>query len=175
MSPRSGPLVILGIGNILLSDDAAGVHAVQLLESDPTLPQGTIVVDGGTGGLSLLPIISDAGALILVDAIDVGAQPGHIQVLAGADLHADPARLSVHEVGTSDLLAAARLTGVLPTRTVLVGIQPGSLDTSLELSPAVAAAMGLLVATVRHWCETLLAADADTEPHLPTPLGVAGS
>ena len=156
-----GPLVVLGIGNTLLRDDGAGVHAVLLLADDPSLPAGTSVVDGGTGGLSLLPIISDASALIVVDAVEVGAEPGHIRVLTGPDLNGDPARMSVHEVGTSDLLAAARLTGVLPTRTVLVGVQPACLEPGLDLSPPVAAALPALVETVRDWCGRLKEDTAD--------------
>ena len=153
------PLLVLGIGNILLSDDGVGVHATDLLADAPSLlPAGTTVLDGGTGGLSLLPAIADAGALVIVDAIDVGAAPGHIQVLTGTELHAEPAKLSVHEVGTADLLAAARLTGVLPTATALIGIQPASLSPGVDLSPPVAAALPELVATVRRWCAALTTA-----------------
>lgn len=151
----SGPLVVLGLGNILLSDDAAGVHAVRLLEGHPSLPEHTAVVDGGTSGLSLLPLVSGARALVLVDAIEVGAAPGHLEVLTGAGLHAAPAKLSVHEVGTSDLLAAARLIGVLPDHTALVGIQPASLAPGLALSPPVAEALPRMVEKVLVWCRQL--------------------
>jgi hydrogenase maturation protease len=162
------PLVVLGIGNTLLGDDGVGVHATDLLAADPSLlPAGTTVLDGGTGGLSLLPAIADAGALVIVDAIDVDAAPGHIRVLTGIDLHAEPGKLSVHEVGTADLLAAARLTGVLPESTALIGIQPATLSPSITLSPPVAAALPELLDTVRRWCAALTA----TVPTTAIPTG----
>jgi hydrogenase maturation protease len=151
-----GSVVVLGIGNVLLGDDAVGVHVIRVLEAiRDELPRQTVIVDGGTAGLSLLPIIEEASELVLVDAVDDGSVPGHVQVLAGRALYADPARLSVHEVGTADLIAAARLTGVLPVRTVLVGVQPGPIAPGLELSPAVAAAVPPAVALVRQWCHSL--------------------
>jgi hydrogenase maturation protease len=150
--------IVLGIGNILLTDDGVGVHAVRALAEDAGLPPGTEVVDGGTGGLSLLPIVRDATALVLVDAVDVGAPPGSVHVLTGADLYAGLVRLSVHQVGAADLLAAARLTGGLPADVVLVGVQPASLAPDVRLSAPVAAALPAVLAAVREWCHRLCGA-----------------
>ena len=86
------------------------------------------------------------------DAVDVGAVPGSVHVLTGSDLYANLVRLSVHQVGTSDLLAAARLAGMLPERVVLVGVQPATIAAGLELSPAVAAALPAALDLVRDWC-----------------------
>jgi hydrogenase maturation protease len=149
------PLVVLGIGNSILSDDGVGVHAVTLLRDDPRLPAGTELVDGGTNGLALLPTIARAEALILVDAVDVGAPAGSVHVLRGADLYADLLHLSVHQVGAADLLAAATLTGALPRHVVLVGVQPASLAPGTRLSAAVAAALPEAIGTVRQWCHRL--------------------
>lgn len=175
-----GPLVVLGIGNVLLSDDGVGVHVVRALAGgdagagDPVpagppaggdgltdrdraadgagLPPGTEIVDGGTGGLALLPVVREAGRLVLVDAVDVGADPGSVHVLTGDDLYSRLVRLSVHQVGASDLLAAARLTGALPERVVLVGVQPASLEPEVGLSPPVLAALPAAIDAVRAWC-----------------------
>jgi hydrogenase maturation protease len=147
----SGSVVVLGIGNVLLGDDAVGVHVIRALEAIRSdLPKRAVLVDGGTAGLSLLPVIEEANELILVDAVDDGSLPGHVQVLTGRALYADPARLSVHEVGTADLISAARLTGVLPSNAALVGVQPGPIAPGLELSPAVAAAVPKAVALVQR-------------------------
>lgn len=156
-SAAPDPVVVLGIGNILLTDDGVGVHVVRALlaEDDPGLPPGTELVEGGTGGLSLLPTVRDAGALVLVDAVDLNAEPGSVHVLTGDDLYSRLVRLSVHQVGASDLLAAARLIGGLPERVVLVGVQTASLATDLRLSPAVAAALPTAVDAVRRCCREL--------------------
>lgn len=151
--PGSGSLIVLGIGNVLLGDDAIGINVIRELEAiRDQLPEDTTLVDGGTAGLSLLPVLGECEALIIVDAVDLGADPGHLTVLTGSALSAQPARLSVHDVGTSDLIAAARLTGVLPDRAALVGVQPGPIFPSLELSAPVAAALPRAVDLVRQWC-----------------------
>lgn len=163
--PQSGPatpqrpLVVLGIGNMLLGDDGVGVHVLRALlaEQDAGLPPDTDLVDGGTGGLSLLQIVRDTSALVLVDAVDVGAEPGSVHVLTGDDLYAGLVRLSVHQLGASDLLSAARLIGGLPAQVVLVGVQPASLEPDVRLSPAVQAALPAAVDAVRHWCHRLVA------------------
>lgn len=147
-----GSVVVLGIGNVLLGDDAVGVHVIRALEAiRGDLPGRVVLVDGGTAGLSLLSVVEEASELILVDAVDDGSTPGHVQVLTGRALYADPARLSVHEVGTADLISAARLTGVLPANAALVGVQPGPIAPGLELSPAVAEAVPQAVALVRQF------------------------
>ncbi len=81
MSASGGPLLVLGIGNVLLRDDGVGVQVVRELEGrvergELELPPDTELLDGGTLGLDLLPRISDARALLLVDAIDLRASPG---------------------------------------------------------------------------------------------------
>jgi hydrogenase maturation protease len=154
------PVLVVGIGNAVFGDDGLGVHAVEALRHDanpgrPALPAGVDLLDGGTAGLGLLPAIGHARALVIIDAVDVGATPGSVHVLTGADLSANQVRLSVHQLGASDLLAAARLTGTLPDRVVLVGAQPATADTGVDLSPAMAAALPRVLALVRDWCHRL--------------------
>lgn len=150
-----GALLILGIGNTLSGDDGLGVHAIQALRRPEILaglPPDVELLDGGTAGLALLPAISDARALVIIDAVDVSAEPGSVHVLTGADLYASLVRLSVHQAGAADLLAAARLTGTLPKLVVIAGIQPATIAAGVELSPAVAAALPALLKVVRDWC-----------------------
>src|SRR5690242_509820 len=71
----NGVTVVIGLGNPLMGDDGLGIAVAQRL-SGWELPEDVQVVDGGTWGLNLLPVIEDAGRVILVDAIDVGAAPG---------------------------------------------------------------------------------------------------
>src|SRR5512142_2966121 len=152
-----GAPLVLGVGNSILGDDGVGVHVVRALDGCGALPEGTEVVDGGTGGLSLLPLLVDATSLVLVDAVDVGAAPGTVHVLYGEDLYGGLVRLSVHQVGAADLVAAARLTGQLPDGVVLVGVQPECLSPGARLSPAVTAAVPKAVRAVVTWCHRLTA------------------
>jgi len=142
-------LLVLGLGNPLCGDDGLGVAAVAELARRYQPPAGAVVLDGGTLGLSLLPFLEDAEDAILVDAVRGDGPPGALVRLAGADVRpAVEARLSVHQVGVSDLIGAADLLGRLPRRLVLVGLVPATLDLGLGLSPAVAAALPALVAAV---------------------------
>ena len=113
------------------------------------LPAGVQVLDGGTLGLSLLPLLEEADAAILVDAIRGEGPPGALVRIEGEDVApAVAARLSVHQVGVADLLDSARLLGRYPPRLVLVGIVPADLGLGFALSPAVAAGLPRLVAAV---------------------------
>jgi hydrogenase maturation protease len=142
MSGTSSPgrpvgLLILGLGNVLCGDDGLGAAAVRKLREQYDFPEGVMVLDGGTLGLSLLPYIEDAERVILVDAIRAEGPAGSFVRLSGDDVGPAVAnRLSVHQVGVVDLLDAARWTGHLPDELVLLGLVPQSLELSFSLSPA---------------------------------------
>ena len=149
MSTARGPIIVLGIGNVLLRDDGVGVHLVREIErlaagADRVLPRDTTLVDGGTLGVDLLPHIAGARALLLLDAALVGGAPGDVAVLRGRALRA-PARLGVargiRPGGVDDLLAAARLADLLPAAVSLVGVEPGEIAAGLDLTTAVRAAL----------------------------------
>jgi hydrogenase maturation protease len=150
VSSPDGPVLVLGIGNILLGDEGVGVRAVEMLAASAghgtPMSHEVRIVDGGTLGLDLLPLVEEARALILVDAVDAGAEPGTVVVLRGPELIARlSGGVSVHQVGVGDLVAVARLRGTLPEPTTLVGVQPARVDVGIELSPPVAAALPKLV------------------------------
>jgi hydrogenase maturation protease len=140
------PLVI-GIGNILLRDDGVGVRVVEELQRRLTdglldLPPGTVLMDGGTLGIDLLPLIATTSTLILVDAVSLGPGPGSVTVIRGDSIEGTLAgNVSPHQVGVADLVAAARLLGVMPASVSLVGIRPAEIDIGLALTPAVEAAV----------------------------------
>ncbi|PKU23111.1 HyaD/HybD family hydrogenase maturation endopeptidase [Telmatospirillum siberiense] len=135
-------VVILGIGNILMSDEGIGVHAVEALQQRFLLPDNVEVVDGGTTGMELLPDLQGAHDLIVIDAVRVGAAPGSVVRLEGEEVPAFfKTKLSPHQVGLCDVLAALRFSGGAPERVVLIGVQPVSLEMAMELSPDVAAKM----------------------------------
>lgn len=135
-------ILVLGIGNILLSDEGVGVHAAAALQRRYRLPDCVEVVDGGTAGMELCGYIAGADCLIVIDAVRVGQPPASIVTLADDEVRAFfKTKLSPHQVGLSDLLATLKITGESPSRVVLVGVQPKSLDMGMELTPEVAARM----------------------------------
>ena len=144
-----GKTLILGIGNLLLSDDGVGVHFVQRLEETRKLPADVQVVDGGTAGLDLLYYLQDISKLIVVDAMQTGGPPGSFRRLTGDQVPAYMAlKMSPHEIALPDMLAAARLRGLYPPEVIIWGVQPGSLELGVELSPEVAARLDELVEKV---------------------------
>ena len=139
-------ILVLGIGNALMNDDALGVTAIEELQARYTFPAGVSVVDGGTLGLDLLPLLEGVRKLLIIDAIDMGAAPGALFRLSGTEVpHAFASKLSVHQMGVQDLLAVAELQGHVPEELVVWGVQPGSIEMEMRLSPAVAAAMASLL------------------------------
>lgn len=150
----AGPLVVIGVGNILLRDDAVGVRVVDqlrlLAEHDPSaLPTGTRLVDGGTLGLDLLRTVRDASGLVLVDAMALGERDGSVTVRWGDAVVAigGHGRRDTNSIG--ELLAIARLMGWLPEPVALVGVEAAEIDFGVELSAPVAAAVPAAMAAVR--------------------------
>jgi hydrogenase maturation protease len=154
MSDRRGPILVLGIGNVLLGDEGVGVHLVRALEAavargEVRLPPATEPVDAGTLGLRLLAPIAEARTVLIVDAADLGLAPGSARVIRGAALGRPPAPgLATHRAGVADLLTAARLDGSLPNVVSLVAIQPGEVEVGLDLTDAVRSALPAALATI---------------------------
>lgn len=148
MSDRTS-LLVLGLGNVLLADDGVGSAAVTELCDRYEASGGALVLDGGTLGLSLLPYLDRADLVILVDAIRADAAPGSFVRLEGDDVApAVATRLSPHQIGVADLLDGARWCNRYPTRVILLGLVPESIELAVGLTPRVARALPGLVARV---------------------------
>lgn len=135
--------LVLGIGNILLGDDGIGVHVVRALGHAGDVTHPVALRDGGTIGLELLSDIEEYGSFIAVDAMELGEEPGTVRVFQGADMDRQLCgkKRTAHEVALSDLMSAARLTGIEPGRRALIAIQPAMIEWGLAPTPAVAAAV----------------------------------
>jgi hydrogenase maturation protease len=129
--------VILGVGNLLLSDEGVGVHvANKLMEMD--LPAGVEVIEGGTDGFRLMNVVTEADRLIVVDAVKGGSPPGSIYRFDIKDAPSSPDafKTSVHQIGILEVVHLSELIGQTPETTV-IGVEPGSLEMGMELSPEV--------------------------------------
>jgi hydrogenase maturation protease len=141
--------LVLGIGNTLLSDEGAGVHAARRLEARAPAGQHVRYLDGGTLSFALAGPIGEASRLIVIDAAELQRPPGSVQTFLQDDMDAflgAHRKRSVHEVGLLDLLQIARLTGSLPPRRVLIGIQPASVDWGECPTPSVETGIGVACA-----------------------------
>jgi hydrogenase maturation protease len=138
----------VGVGNLIHTDDGLGIHAVQRLQTDPRVPEGVTLIDGGTFGIELLVYLQDCSKLILLDAADLGQVPGTLVRLTGEELYGLPCGASVHQLGVADLLAALQLVSDAPPEILLLGAQPESTDWGAELSAPVAAALDKIVEAV---------------------------
>jgi hydrogenase maturation protease len=135
--------LILGIGNTLLCDEGAGIHALNLFETSyPGIPNLTFI-DGGTLSFTLAAYIEDCDHLIVFDAAELKSPAGTVKTMAGKDMDKflGAARRSPHEVGLLDLFDIARLTGFLPVNRALVGIQPDKIDWAMSPTEAVGNAL----------------------------------
>lgn len=142
-------IVVLGIGNLLLSDEGVGVRAVEELARCYDLPPAVQVIDGGCSGMEMLDDLARADHLVIVDAVLAGEPPASIVTLHEDEVPAFfTAKLSPHQIGLCDVLAVLKLTDESPGSLTLIGVQPMSLDLSMELSPQVAAILPHVVARV---------------------------
>jgi hydrogenase maturation protease len=139
-------VLVLGIGNLVMSDDGVGVKVVQQLQRGYRFAENVEILDGGTLGLDLLPKLEGVDHLIVVDAVETGQKPGTCIRLTGEELPiALETKLSPHQMGLKDLLSVARLLGHSPGEMVLIGVQPGSIEMDTELTQEVAAVLAVLV------------------------------
>lgn len=119
-------ILVLGIGNILWADEGFGVRAVEYLASRYCFDQHVDVMDGGTQGLYLLPVLEDLETLIIVDAIDFGLPPATLHHVEGDAVPATigARKMSLHQTGFQEVLALLDLRGHAPRAIHLVGVQP---------------------------------------------------
>ena len=128
-----------------MNDDAAGVLVVQNLAAKFFFPEELTVLDGGTLGLDLLPYLEGIDRLLVVDAVETGEPVGSLIRMTGDDIPlALATKVSPHQMGLKDLLLVADLQGYAPKEMVLWGVQPGSIEMDIELSPEVAVSVELL-------------------------------
>ena len=163
---KNNRIAVLGLGNLMRTDDAVGMLALQQLRADRRFPQPVPLIEGGTLGLELLYPLEGVTHLLALDAIDAGAPPGTLLRYAGDEIDSLPSAKSVHLLGFSDLIGALRLTESAPSEIVVLGVQPEKTDWGTELTATVERAMPALVeaaiSQVMQWSREV----AD-EPQLP--------
>ena len=149
-------LTVLGLGNLLLTDEGVGLHVLERLREAP-LPPGVELVDGGTGGLDLLSYLQESAQVLVVDAADMRLRPGEHRTFTPDQVRdlAPGADLSLHQTGILGVITLARTLGrCAPVR--IVGIQPASLAPGMTLSDTLAQRLDTYVQAVREHIDDML-------------------
>lgn len=128
-------ILILGIGNILLGDEGAGIRVIERFAQRFSVPSGVDVVDGGTAGMRLLDILAGRGRVIVADAVKAPQPPGTLVRLVDAEVPAlFENRLSPHQLGFADVLAALDLMDQVPAQLIVIGIVPARIELEVRMS-----------------------------------------
>lgn len=151
--------LVLGVGNLLMGDEGVGVVAIQRLEAHGFALRADLV-DGGTGGFHLLGFFRDRQHLILIDAAADGCPPGTVSLIQPRYASDFPPSLTAHDIGLKDLLESAALLGDLPQVDLITVSVGGISDLTMDLSPAVLAALPEVEARVKI-CLDRMAAGAE--------------
>jgi hydrogenase maturation protease len=138
-------IALLGLGNLMRTDDAVGMLTLRRLEKCGRLPPEVRVIEGGTLGLDLLDSLRGISHLLVLDAVDTGATPGTLKRFEGRDVDDLPVSKSVHLLGFADLMCALRLMDAAPGEVVLLGVQPASTGWGTVLTPEVESAQHALM------------------------------
>ncbi|MHB8076225.1 HyaD/HybD family hydrogenase maturation endopeptidase [Desulfosporosinus fructosivorans] len=136
---HSPKIMVMGVGNILLSDEGLGVRFLDMLKKKD-LPENVELLEGGTAGLELVHLIQEVDFLIIVDAINAQAEPGALFRFHPGDIKVFPEQyeVSFHQIGIIEVLAMANVLGHAPI-TLIFGIQPKTLEWGMEISPEITA------------------------------------
>jgi len=159
-NPVTHKAVLLGVGNILLTDEGVGVRLIERLGRDYHTPPDLMLLDGGTAAMELLEDLENLDLLVIADCVRVGLPPASVVVLKDEEVPSFfRARLSPHQVGLSDVLATLEITERAPLHTVVIGVQPVDVSLGLEQSEPVRAVMpealqAIRAALAEHGIET---------------------
>ena len=163
-------IMILGVGNLLFSDEGFGVRVVEELERRYAFPDNVTVIDGGVLGVSLMGVMSEADRLIVVDVIRNQGVPGDLYRLAG---EAIPERIraknSLHQIDFLEALTLCQALDKVP-EAVILGVEPEDIFTlSTKLTATTQNRMNDVIRMVLDELDQLgiVCQDKGTDDHVP--------
>ena len=151
------PIRVLGVGNVLCTDDGLGPYAIKVLEAEYEFPEGVEVIDVGTPGLDFTPYLAGAKAAIVLDTVSGDQPAGTLRLLRNREVVATPppSRMTPHEPGLREALMATEFAGSSPEEILLVGVVPETTEGGTRLTDAVEGTVAEVVATVVQELERL--------------------
>ena len=146
----SKPIRVLGVGNVLCTDDGLGPYAIKALEAQFEFPEEVEVLDVGTPGLDFTPYLAHARMVIVLDTVKGEEAPGTLRLLRDREIVAKPppSRMTPHEPGLREALMATELAEMNPEEVLLVGVVPESTEQGTRLTDPVREAVPSVVETV---------------------------
>ncbi len=148
---QSKEIGILGVGNLLLSDEGFGIHFIERLENEYIFPPNVELLDGGTAGIMLSPYMETKDILFVIDVVNLKDEPGSIHLYSDQDIRLRNihTKMSPHQVGLLEILDLCRLRGHAPERVEMITVVPKDLFThiglSKELTPALDTVLDILM------------------------------
>jgi len=140
---------VIGIGNSLRGDDGVGPAVVARLARG-SLPDGVELIDGGEAGLGLVGLMEDAARVVLIDAAEMGADPGTFRVfgLDEALVKGEMSGCCIHNARAGAAIQMAKALGCLPPDVTVVGVQPKQMGWGMAFSPEVSRSLHRVVEAV---------------------------
>ncbi|MDJ0621742.1 MAG: HyaD/HybD family hydrogenase maturation endopeptidase [Desulfocapsaceae bacterium] len=131
---------IVGIGNLICGDEGFGIHTVRYLEDNYVFPENVLIKDAGTAGIYLSPFLEECDPVFVIDVVDIEAEPGSMHYYSTEDVKLGniQTKMSPHQLGLLEILEICKLRDAAPECVEFYCVVPKDLDTSLELSDAVA-------------------------------------
>ncbi len=143
------PILVLGVGNTIQTDDGVGAYVIDRMQQSQR-PDEVEFFDGGTAGLDLIATVEGRSFVIVIDAVDGGMAPGTMYRFTPEQIEDTTVRLdSLHQFGLLETLRMAELLGETPAQTVLIGVQPETVDWGLELTATIEAVVPRVIERVR--------------------------
>ena len=143
------PILVLGVGNLLLKDEGIGIHFVQAFQ-ERGLPPNVEAMEGGARGIDLLPLFEDRKLVVIVDCARMEEKPGTIRTFEAGEIIEKKSRgFSVHGMSLASTLDLGQRLGTLP-EIVVVGIEPKTIDIGIELSETATQAIDEVESIVRE-------------------------
>jgi hydrogenase maturation protease len=144
---------ILGIGNLLLSDEGFGIHTIHYLEQNYTFPETIRLNDAGTAGIYMAPFLEECDPILVIDVIDIDGEPGSVHCFNSNDIGAGtiPRKMSPHQLGLLEMLEICKFRDCQPETVEFFCVVPADLQTSMELSPQVAPRVKEIAERIVEW------------------------
>ena len=131
---------IIGIGNLICGDEGFGIHTIRYLEENYIFPDNVLLHDAGTAGIYLSPILEECDPVLVIDVVDIDAEPGSMHYYSIEDIKLGniQTKMSPHQLGVLEILEICKLRDAAPECVEFYCVVPQDLETSIELSDTVA-------------------------------------
>lgn len=140
MDTQNKKIGIVGIGNLICGDEGFGIHTINYLEENYIFPDNVLLKDAGTAGIYLSPFLEECDPVIVIDVVDIEAEPGSMHYYSSEDVKLGniQTKMSPHQLGLLEILEICKLRDAAPESVEFYCVVPKDLDTSLDLSDVVA-------------------------------------